>query len=75
MRWKRQMNNVVDAIGSIANYFRKHGWRRGQPVAVRVKYEGLRFDRFPTGYNHRYYKVSLRGLHLERSSTIMERSA
>jgi len=41
MMEKWQMNNVVDAIGSIANYFRKHGWRKNQPVAVRVKYEGV----------------------------------
>ena len=25
-------NNPVDAIGSIANYFKRHGWRQGDPV-------------------------------------------
>jgi membrane-bound lytic murein transglycosylase B len=59
---KTQMNNVVDAIGSIANYFKKHGWRKNEPVAVRVKYEGLRFDRLPTGYNHKYYRSELKGI-------------
>jgi len=43
-------------------YFRKHAWRKNQPVAVRVKYEGLRFDRLPTGYNHTYYRNQLDGI-------------
>ncbi|MCL1824415.1 MAG: lytic murein transglycosylase B [Betaproteobacteria bacterium] len=30
-------SNAVDAIGSIANYLREHGWVAGAPVAVRVR--------------------------------------
>jgi membrane-bound lytic murein transglycosylase B len=36
--------NASDAIGSVANFLKQHGWRPGEPVqrAVRVKGEGFR---------------------------------
>lgn len=30
------LNNSADAIGSIANYLARHGWRRDEPIAVPV---------------------------------------
>jgi membrane-bound lytic murein transglycosylase B len=32
-------NNPTDAIGSVANYFRVHGWRPGEPVLFRARQE------------------------------------
>jgi len=29
--------NPVDAIGSVANYLSRHGWKRGRPVALRAE--------------------------------------
>lgn len=31
------IDNPVDAIGSVANYFKRHGWRAGESVACPVK--------------------------------------
>jgi len=34
-------NNPVDAIGSVAHYFARHGWRGGAPVALRARAQQL----------------------------------
>jgi len=51
-----------DAIASIANYFKKNGWRKGEPVATRVKYEGMRFTKYKTGYTTTYHRKDLKGI-------------
>lgn len=38
------INNPVDAIGSIANYFKANGWRAGEPIAVRARIIGQSYD-------------------------------
>lgn len=32
-------DNTTDAIGSVANYFKRHGWKPGEPVVVRSRVE------------------------------------
>ena len=56
------LQRADDAIASVANYFKKNGWRRGEPVATRVKYKGNRFRKHKTGYKHSYHRKYLKGI-------------
>lgn len=59
---RKRMNHSEDAIGSIAYYIKRHGWKRGEPVAVRVSYPGTRYRGRQTGYKHKYSRASLKGI-------------
>lgn len=43
-----------DAIGSVANYFKKHNWRRGGPVLVRASTTGNGYKSMTTSYKKKY---------------------
>lgn len=39
-------NNPTDAIGSVANYFKEHGWETGEPVVVPATVKGNEIKEF-----------------------------
>ena len=56
--------DAQDAIGSIANYFSRNGWKPSiSQIAVRAKYRGNRFKRLKTGYKTKYSQYKLRKKH------------
>jgi membrane-bound lytic murein transglycosylase B len=59
---RRSIQTTSDAIASIANYFKKNGWRKGETVGTRVSYQGNRFYSKKTGYKHSYYRNRLAGI-------------
>ncbi|NCA70738.1 MAG: murein transglycosylase B, partial [Sphingobacteriia bacterium] len=66
----RDLWSPVDAIGSVANYFRSHGWRAGEPVAVRARVEpGADPGSMKTGFDTRYGVRELAGRGITSTGT------
>ena len=59
---KTRMTQANDAIGSVAHYLKRHGWKKNQKVAVRVSYSGTRYNARKTGYRYKYSRASLKGI-------------
>jgi len=59
---KVQLSTPADAIGSIANYFKKNGWVKDVPVAVKSNFKGRRFYAFKTGFKHKYKQKNLHNI-------------
>ena len=50
----RDLWNPVDAIGSVANYFAKHGWQPGGEVAVPAQVTSNQYANVPDGFKVKY---------------------
>lgn len=54
-------NNSTDAIGSVANYFKKHGWRPDEPIASRAHVQGDQYKKLlDAGLKPSYTPAELR---------------
>ncbi|WP_242469604.1 lytic murein transglycosylase B [Rhabdochromatium marinum] len=63
----RDLWNIDDAIGSIANYFAGHGWRSGQPVAMQVQVARALPTSLDTGFPSNYSVAELTTLGVSAS--------
>lgn len=67
----RDLWNPVDAIGSVAHYFSAHGWRPGEPVAVRARVDaGTNAGLMKTGFNTKYGVRDLAGRGIQPTGSL-----
>lgn len=65
------LNNPVDAIGSVANYFRKHHWKKGEDVAFEAEVTGNGHRTLLSKslkYSHKWQQLQQAGVLIENQS-------
>ena len=68
------VNNNADAIGSVANYFHKHGWKMNGAIAQPVKVNGAKYKKLATNSRGPDYTVNhLLSEGIETISPVMDR--
>ncbi len=68
------INNPVDAIGSVANYFKANGWRTGEPVIVPARIINQDYDSIinkDLGTNSTLGEIAKKGLIPREVSTYL----
>ena len=64
------LNNPVDAIGSVANYLKKHHWKAGAGIAFKAQVSGTQFKALLTKtlkYSHQWSQLHAAGVNIESS--------
>ncbi len=69
------LNNPTDAIGSVANYFKRHGWQSGEPIAFKatVATSSNKVDDLVSKslkYKHTWQELSDAGVRLDDKTSL-----
>lgn len=65
------LNNPIDAIGSVANYFKKHHWKANNDVAFRAQIEGTQYPALLSKslkYSHQWTQLQNAGVTIAAST-------
>lgn len=72
------LNNPQDAIGSVANYFKKHHWQANQDIAFKATIKGNEFQQYLSKslkYSHQLSQLQNAGVSIEASNLDNQTSA
>lgn len=61
------LGNPVDAIGSVANYFKRHGWKSGEPVTFPAQVKGDDYTKLISKelkFKHSWQDIQNKGVRL-----------
>ena len=62
------LNNPVDAIGSVANYFKKHHWKAGADIAFKAQVSGAQYKALLSKslkYSHQWSQLQDAGVQID----------
>ena len=65
-------SNPADAIGSVANYFNRHGWRAGKAISVPVIMKGRKAKKIAVGRGRKGLKPTLTAGQLRKAGIIFK---